>query len=234
MIAGTAAASVAGNAVSCYAAQNSCGNFHLRYGVTQSGSFDLLNNTETLAKWGYDYCEPSVVKVMSLSDADFEGTRAKIAATPVHVESMNVLLPGDLKVVGPDIDQVRIASYIQSAFVRAQALGTKIVVFGSGTSRRVPDGFSKAQAWSQLVDFLRLMGEEIDRKKLRFRDRYRGASQRGVEHYQHHGRRLSAFARREASEDQDHLRLFPFGLRKRGSKSFAAGKEPARSSSFCK
>lgn len=168
MVAGTAAASIAGSTLSCYAADNACGNFRLRYGVTQSGNFDLLNNTGTLAKWGYDYCEPSVVKVMSLSDADFEATRAKIAATPVHVESMNVLLPNDLKVVGASVDQAKISSYIESAFVRASALGTKIVVFGSGTARRVPDGFSQTQAWGQLVDFLRLMGEEIDRKNYGF------------------------------------------------------------------
>ena len=170
MIAGTAAGSLstAATARPCRAADNACGNFRLRFGVTQSGNFDLLGNTDTLAKWGYDYCEPSVVKVMALSDADFETTRVKIAATPVHVESMNVLLPGDLKVVGPGIDHARITSYIQNAFARAQALGTKIVVFGSGTSRRVPDGFSQTQAWSQLVDFLRLMGEEIDRKNYSF------------------------------------------------------------------
>jgi D-psicose/D-tagatose/L-ribulose 3-epimerase len=168
MMAGTTAASLTGGAVPSLAAGAACGNFHLRYGVTQAGNFDLLNNTDTLAKWGFEYCEPSVVKVMSLSDADFETTRAKIAATPVHVESMNVLLPGDLKVVGPDVDQAKIKSYIESAFVRAGALGTKIVVFGSGGARKVPDGFSQTQAWSQLVDFLRLMGEEIDRKKYGF------------------------------------------------------------------
>jgi D-psicose/D-tagatose/L-ribulose 3-epimerase len=168
MMAGAVTASAFGDAISTRGADTACGGFRLRYGVTQAGNFDLLNNTDMLAKWGFEYCEPSVVKVMSLSDADFEATRAKIAATPVHVESMNVLLPGDLKVVGPDVDQAKIKSYIESAFVRASALQTKIVVFGSGTSRKVPDGFSQTQAWSQLVDFLRLMGDEIDRKNYGF------------------------------------------------------------------
>jgi len=168
MMAGTAAVSATGGALSCFAADAACGNFHLRYGVTQAGTFDLLDNTARLAQWGFEYCEPSVVKVMSLSDADFDATRARIAATPVHVESMNVLLPGDLKVVGPGVDQPKIKAYVESAFARAGALDTKIVVFGSGASRKVPDGFSRTQAWSQLTDFLRLMGDEIDRKNYGF------------------------------------------------------------------
>jgi sugar phosphate isomerase/epimerase len=149
-------------------AAGACPDFRLRFGVTQSGNFDLLANTQTLAQWGFDYCEPTVVKVMSLSEADFAATRAKVDATPVHVESMNVLLPGDMKVVGPTVDRSTIDPYIQKAFSRAQALGAKVVVFGSGGARRVPDGFSRDRAWSQLQDFLRMMGDEIDRQNCGF------------------------------------------------------------------
>jgi sugar phosphate isomerase/epimerase len=145
-----------------------CSNFRLRYGVTQSGDFDILANSETLAKWGFDYCEPTVTKTTSLSDADFDAIRAKVAATPCHVESMNVLLPGDMKVVGPSIDRATLDPYIQKALGRANAFGAKVVVFGSGTSRRVPDGFPREQAWTQLQEFLRRMGDEIVRQNYGF------------------------------------------------------------------
>jgi sugar phosphate isomerase/epimerase len=165
---GTALASQLPAAPLARVAGQACPDFRLRFGVTQSGAFDLLGNTDQLAKWGFDYCEPAVVKTMSLSDADFAATRAKVDATPVHVESMNSLLPGEMKVVGPTVDRSTLDAYIQKALSRAQAFGAKVVVFGSGTSRRVPDGFPRDQAWSQLQDFLRRMGDEIDKQNYGF------------------------------------------------------------------
>lgn len=145
-----------------------CSNFKLRYGVTQSGNFDILENSETLAKWGFDYCEPAVVRTMSFSDADFETIRAKVAATPCRVESMNSFIPGNMKVVGPSIERAALDAYVQKSLARANAFGTKIVVFGSGTARQVPEGFPREQAWSQLQDFLRRVGDEIVRQNYGF------------------------------------------------------------------
>lgn len=145
-----------------------CGGFHLRYGVTQSGNFDILQNSATLAQMGFDYCEPAVVRTMSLSDADFEAIRAKVAATPCRVESMNSFIPGKMKVVGPLIDRAALDDYVQKSLARANAFGTKIVVFGSGTARQVPEGFPREQAWTQLQDFLRRVGDEIVKQNYGF------------------------------------------------------------------
>ena len=38
---------------------------------------------------------------------------------------------------------------------RLSTLGVEVLVFGSGGARRVPDGFDRGQAWTQLVDFSR-------------------------------------------------------------------------------
>jgi sugar phosphate isomerase/epimerase len=167
--AATAPLALSGRAgVGARSAADACGGFRLRYGVTQSGNFDLFEHIDMLAQWGFDYFEPTVTKTMSLSDADFAQSRAKAEAGTVHVESMNVLLPTDMKVVGPAVDHSKLDPYIQAAFARANALGTKIVVFGSGGARRVPDGFSQDQAWTQLKQFLQMMGEEIDRHNYGF------------------------------------------------------------------
>jgi D-psicose/D-tagatose/L-ribulose 3-epimerase len=150
------------------AAADACGNFRLRYGVTQSGNYSLFDHLNDLSQIGFDYVEPTVTSVMALSEADFAALRAKNDAGRIHVESMNVLLPGDLKVVGPDVDHSKLDPYIQQGLARANALGTKIVVFGSGGARKVPDGFSQDQAWKQLVEFLQLMGNEIDKHNYGF------------------------------------------------------------------
>jgi sugar phosphate isomerase/epimerase len=44
-------------------------------------------------------------------------------------------------------------AYARKAFDRLSKLGVKILCFGSGGARRVPDGFPKEQAFAQLVEF---------------------------------------------------------------------------------
>jgi sugar phosphate isomerase/epimerase len=145
-------------------ASDSCA-LRLRFGVAQFDKYDPLLNIKQLAQWGFNYCEPQVIKVMALSEAEFE-TRAGLAqAASIHVEAMNSLMPSDLKVVGPRVDSSQVRDYVQKALARAEKLGAKVVVFGSGDSRRVPDGFSHERAWLQLQEFLHLLGDEIVRNQ---------------------------------------------------------------------
>lgn len=136
-------------------------SLRLRFGVAQFDKYDPLLDIEQLAQWGFDYCEPQVIKVMLLSDAEFKGRTDRARAARIHVEAMNSLMPADLKVVGPAVDAARVRDYVRKALGRAEALGAKVVVFGSGDSRRVPDGFSREHAWLQLQEFLHMLGDEI-------------------------------------------------------------------------
>ena len=136
-----------------------CGRLDLRFGVTGP-----LSNIDILAKAGFNYADPMVTQIMKLSDADFQAVRQRAAAAPIHAEAMQTFIPGNLKVVGPVIDQAAIDKYVAASLARANALGVKVVVFGSGGARRVPEGFSYAEAWSQMCSFLRGVGDEIDRR----------------------------------------------------------------------
>ncbi|HEY7839684.1 MAG TPA: sugar phosphate isomerase/epimerase [Terriglobales bacterium] len=136
-----------------------CPNLDLRFGVTGS-----LSDIPVLAKAGFDYVDPSVTGIMRLSDADFAVARQTAAAAPIHAEAMQTFIPGNLKLVGPVVDQPAIDKYVAAALARAHALGVKVVVFGSGGARRVPDGFNYAEAWYQLCTFLRGVGDEIERR----------------------------------------------------------------------
>ena len=49
------------------------------------------------------------------------------------------------------------------AWARLARLGTQIVVFGSGGARRVPEGFSKEEAFKQLVEFGKRIAPEARR-----------------------------------------------------------------------
>ncbi len=105
---------------------------------------------------GYDYVELPMNAIARMTEAEFGEARRQLAASGVACEAMNCLLPSEIRVVGPNVQAQRIHDYLDRAFDRAALLGAKLVVFGSGKSREVPDGFDFPQAWRQLANFLRM------------------------------------------------------------------------------
>jgi sugar phosphate isomerase/epimerase len=55
---------------------------------------------------------------------------------------------------------------VRKAFDRVSRLGAGIVVFGSSGARNVPAGFSKEEAYTQLVDFLKRIAPEAKAKNI--------------------------------------------------------------------
>jgi hypothetical protein len=51
----------------------------------QFDRYDPLLNIEHLAQWGFDYCEPQVIKVMPLSDAEFQ---TRVGTRDIHLENI--------------------------------------------------------------------------------------------------------------------------------------------------
>jgi len=70
------------------------------------------------------------------------------------VRAFNCFVPGEIKTVGPDVVRDRVEAYVATTIGRVAELGAEVVVFGSGGSRRVPDGYPRTAAWDQLVWFL--------------------------------------------------------------------------------
>lgn len=109
---------------------------------------------------GFDYVECTVVSLLpEATEPMVAPVLEKYRAAPLPVAACNVFLPGDLKVVGPDVDWLRVEPYVRTALRRVQLVGANLVVFGSGKARMAPDDFARADAEAQLVDFLQLAGE---------------------------------------------------------------------------
>ncbi len=83
-----------------------------------------------------------------------------------QAEVYNVFLPGSLKVVGPDVNPARQKAYLEEALTRAAALGGSVVVFGSGGSRNIPDGWPLAEARRQTLAFLACAGDAAQKHGL--------------------------------------------------------------------
>jgi len=104
---------------------------------------------------GYDHVELSAAAVLAGVDpADGAVDLAVLRALRPTVRAFNCFVPGDIRLVGPDVSQEQVAAYAATTIARAAAVGAELIVFGSGGSRRVPEGFARSEAWDQLVWFL--------------------------------------------------------------------------------
>jgi D-psicose/D-tagatose/L-ribulose 3-epimerase len=126
----------------------------------QIGLCTALKDIDAAKAAGFDYLELGTSEIAGLSDADFESAVAHIRQLGLPVPATNLFLPATLKVTGPSVDRDEQIHYVRKAFERLARLGTGIVVFGSGGARRVPDGFSKDDAFKQLVEFGRSVAVE--------------------------------------------------------------------------
>jgi D-psicose/D-tagatose/L-ribulose 3-epimerase len=113
-----------------------------------------LKGLETAKAAGFDYVELSVTEIAGLSDADFDAAVEHVKQIGIPTPNANLFLPGSIRLTGPQAtDPEQQMAYVKKAFARLNRLGVKIVCFGSGGARRVPDGFPKEEAFTQLAAF---------------------------------------------------------------------------------
>jgi sugar phosphate isomerase/epimerase len=116
-----------------------------------------VGNSPAMRAAGWDFVEENVQTRLKgrLADADWRG-REEVARSALPVLVANCLVPGDLKIVGPDVDPEALRQYMTNVIRRAAAVGIKTLVFGSGAARNVPIGFDHSAAREQILDFLRM------------------------------------------------------------------------------
>ncbi len=127
---------------------------------------DLEQELTQIKAAGFDFAEVGLRDVVALADPDFDKLLARLRDLKLPVRAAINFLPPDLKVVGPDADPARQKEYLGRAFARAQKLGLHTVVFGSGRSRRAPDGVAPRAAFDQLVDFGKRAAREAARHEI--------------------------------------------------------------------
>jgi len=107
---------------------------------------------------GYDHLElPVTSTLLPLEDDEAFAPRAQeLRRLHPPIGAFNVFAPAHLKLVGPVVDWPAIEGYVRRALARAAEMGARVVVVGSGGARAVPEGFSRIEAWDQLVHFFTL------------------------------------------------------------------------------
>ncbi len=113
-----------------------------------------LNGLEAAKSAGFDFVEVGTSAVAALSDAEFEAAAGRAKQAGIPTPNANLFLPGSIRLTGPQPTPAdEQMAYVKKAFARLNRLGVKILCFGSGGARRVPDGFPKEEAFKQLVEF---------------------------------------------------------------------------------
>lgn len=122
-----------------------------------------IDKAPILHEAGYDFIECTVISLKPEEDeAAFKQVLAKYEQSPLPVETCNILLPGDMKIVGNDVHQGRVKNYLSLALERVKRIGADTVVFGSGGARTFPQGFSREKGEEQILEFLQLVADVAD------------------------------------------------------------------------
>lgn len=123
----------------------------MRYGVCIGGDIPRIR----LAKQsGFDYVESGFGVLVSDPEEKQNEFIAALRRENIPCESVNCFLPGNLKVVGPEVNEDALYAYVKKGMEAGERFGVKTVVFGSGGARRIPDGFPYNEAIRQIGSFL--------------------------------------------------------------------------------
>ncbi len=121
----------------------------MRFGICTN-----LDNAAVVSDAGWDFVEGSV---QSLFQGEVPDAAWKRPTAGVEVPAANLLVPKHLKITGPEARIDRLRDYMTRVVDRAASTDTKILVFGSGGARQVPDAFEAAKR--QIIDFARVCAE---------------------------------------------------------------------------
>lgn len=125
----------------------------------QLGCWTKFEDIPAVAAAGFAFAEcPVTTLEPEADDATAAPIIAALRAAPIPVRAFNLFIPPEIKIVGPRVDEKRLRRYTQVTLERIHAAGVKILVFGSGPARNVPEGFSRQTATEQFINFSRFAG----------------------------------------------------------------------------
>lgn len=108
-----------------------------------------------------DFVELPAKGIMNLEKESYNALKKAVDDKKLKIYSSNGLI--DMRLTGPEVDFPRIKEYIETLFYKLAELNTKVIVFGSGKVKNVPEGFSREKAWEQLFEFGRLLSDEAEK-----------------------------------------------------------------------
>lgn len=103
-----------------------------------------------------DFVEVALAPLGIEDAAGFADAKRAIVRSALPTLAFNSFLPQDLRVVGPEADIPRFKAYLARAAELLAHGGARIVVYGSGWARNVPESYERARGEAQFIESLRL------------------------------------------------------------------------------
>ena len=132
---------------------------HLTASGISLGVFASYSHASYLRSLGCNYIEESVGDFLIPKEGN---TRFAQNVNDLHkikfpIWSYVILLPGDMKTLGPDVNHEAVLARTEMALKRAKECGSQYIVFGSGASRMIPEGFDREKAKQQHIEVTKKM-----------------------------------------------------------------------------
>ncbi|ASZ14268.1 sugar phosphate isomerase/epimerase [Chitinophaga pendula] len=119
------------------------------------------DNDSVLYAAGFVYIEETVRKLLSPSveASVFREQVAQLRRSRCKIETCNLFIPAEIKIVGPAVQEERVLGYVDTVMQRARAAGIRLIVLGSGGARKLPDGMTPAEAKPAFIALCRKMAQ---------------------------------------------------------------------------
>jgi sugar phosphate isomerase/epimerase len=125
------------------------------------GCCGSLENAEAIKSAGFDFLEILVQPVLKGHESSdvWDASAPDVSKLPLPIEAANSLLPATLPIIGPNRDMGKLQDYMQRVAKRAQKLGIRRLVLGSGKARMRPEEMSPQQAMDEIIEFATMAGQ---------------------------------------------------------------------------
>ena len=124
----------------------------------QFGVCGDVTMTAAAARASYDFAEWTVGALLKPRESQdvFCAALDVLRAAELPYPIVNCFVPSDLKITGSAVDNAALQAYVTKTMERAERASVRVIVFGSGGARCIPDGFDPGIAHDQLVSFCRM------------------------------------------------------------------------------
>lgn len=135
----------------------------MRFGVCSMA--EKPENVKIVKDSGFEYIECRFNSLVGLSDEELNKFKQALDENDIKCEAANCFIPATFKLVGSDdLDEEALKAHIEKGMSRGVELGLKIVVFGSGMARNIPENVTYGEGMKQLTHFLRDIVAPIAKK----------------------------------------------------------------------
>lgn len=109
---------------------------------------------DAVLKAKYEYIELPLSVMLNLSDSQYKDLKIRLSDAGVPCRANFLLFPHSLPLVGPERNLMAIQEHAKRVLAIAADLGSEVVVFGNGSSRRVREGMNETEVRKQIMDIL--------------------------------------------------------------------------------